>query len=50
MADGSTKPLAEVRVGDDIYGTIREGYYRRYALTTVLGALVHGQACLPRHP
>jgi DNA repair photolyase len=36
MADGRTKPLAEVRVGDDIYGTIREGFYRRYALTTVL--------------
>jgi DNA repair photolyase len=36
MADGSTKPIAEVRVGDDIYGTIREGYYRRYTLTTVL--------------
>src|ERR1700678_3383705 len=36
MADGSTKPIAEVRVGDDIYGTIREGYYRRYALTPVL--------------
>jgi DNA repair photolyase len=36
MADGSTKPIAEVRVGDDIYGTIREGYYRRYARTTVL--------------
>src|SRR5580700_11222216 len=36
MADGSTKPIAEVRGGDDIYGTIREGYYRRYALTTVL--------------
>ncbi len=36
MADGGTKPIAEVRVGDDIYGTIREGYYRRYALTTVL--------------
>ena len=36
MADGGTKPIAEVRVGDDIYGTIREGYYRRYARTTVL--------------
>jgi DNA repair photolyase len=36
MADGRTKPLAEVQVGDAIYGTIREGYYRRYALTTVL--------------
>ena len=36
MADGRTKPLAEVRVGDEIYGTVRHGYYRRYAATTVL--------------
>ena len=36
MADGRTKPLAEVRVGDQIYGTVRSGFYRRYALTTVL--------------
>jgi DNA repair photolyase len=36
MADGRTKPLAEVRPGDEIYGTVRQGYYRRYALTTVL--------------
>jgi DNA repair photolyase len=36
MADGRTKPLAEVQVGDEIYGTVREGYYRRYAITTVL--------------
>jgi DNA repair photolyase len=36
MADGRTKPLAEVRIGDKIYGTIRSGYYRRYAVTTVL--------------
>ena len=36
MADGRTKPLAEVRVGDHIYGTVKSGYYRRYALTTVL--------------
>jgi DNA repair photolyase len=36
MADGRTKPLADIRVGDEIYGTIREGFYRRYALTTVL--------------
>jgi DNA repair photolyase len=36
MADGRTKPLAEVRVGEEIYGTVRRGYYRRYALTTVL--------------
>ncbi len=36
MANGRTKPLAEVRAGDEIYGTIRRGYYRRYASTTVL--------------
>jgi DNA repair photolyase len=36
MADGRTKPLAEVRVGDEIYGTVRSGFYRRYMITTVL--------------
>jgi DNA repair photolyase len=36
MADGRTKPLAQVRVGDQIYGTVKSGFYRRYALTTVL--------------
>jgi len=36
MADGRTKPLAEVRVGDEIYGTVRTGFYRRYVPTTVL--------------
>jgi DNA repair photolyase len=36
MADGRTKLLADIRVGDAIYGTIRNGYYRRYAITTVL--------------
>ena len=36
MADGRTKPLADVRVGDAIYGTVRRGFYRRYAITTVL--------------
>jgi DNA repair photolyase len=36
MADGRTKPLANVRVGDTIYGTERRGFYRRYVLTTVL--------------
>ncbi|HEY4463515.1 MAG TPA: hypothetical protein VGN41_12700, partial [Streptosporangiaceae bacterium] len=33
MADGRTKPLAKVRVGDAIYGTVRSGFYRRYAIT-----------------
>jgi len=36
MADGRTRPLAEVRAGDQIYGTVRRGFYRRYATTTVL--------------
>ncbi len=36
MADGRTKPLAKVQVGDEIYGTVREGRYRRYVKTPVL--------------
>ena len=36
MGDGTTKPLADVGVGDAIYGTVRDGYYRRYAITEVL--------------
>jgi DNA repair photolyase len=36
MADGRTKPLADVREGDAIYGTYRQGFYRRYTTTTVL--------------
>ena len=31
MADRSHKPLAEVRVGDEIYGTERQGKHRRAA-------------------
>ena len=36
MADGRTKPIAELRVGDEIYGTRREGDHRRLARTRVL--------------
>jgi DNA repair photolyase len=36
MADGRTKALAEVHVGDAIYGTVRQGWYRRYVITEVL--------------
>jgi DNA repair photolyase len=36
MADGTAKPLADVRVGDRIYGTVRDGFYRRYVTTEVL--------------
>lgn len=35
MGDGRTKPLEELRVGDEIYGTIVRGQYRRYAKTKV---------------
>jgi DNA repair photolyase len=36
MADGRTRALADVRSDDEIYGTVREGWYRRYAKTRVL--------------
>src|SRR6266545_2910166 len=36
MANGRTKLLADVRVGDGIYGTVRIGAYRRYVKTRVL--------------
>jgi DNA repair photolyase len=36
MADGRTKPMADLRIGDAIYGTVFDGKYRRYAVTEVL--------------
>jgi DNA repair photolyase len=36
MADGRTKPLAYIRPGDAIYGTVRRGAYRHYVITEVL--------------
>jgi DNA repair photolyase len=36
MADGRTRPVAELQVGDAIYGTLRSGSYRRYVITPVL--------------
>ena len=36
MADGSTRPLAELRPGDAIMGTMGAGACRRYVPTTVL--------------
>ena len=35
MADGRTKPLREITVGDAVVGTRREGAYRRYVTATV---------------
>ena len=36
LADGRTRAIADLRVGDEIYGTVREGRYRRYVKTEVL--------------
>jgi DNA repair photolyase len=36
MADGRTKRLVDIRVGDEVYGTVRVGSYRRYVTTQVL--------------
>jgi DNA repair photolyase len=36
MADGRSKRLADVEVGDSVYGTVRQGKYRRYSITDVL--------------
>jgi DNA repair photolyase len=35
-ADGRTKPIADLEVGELIYGTVREGSYRRLTVTAVL--------------
>jgi DNA repair photolyase len=36
MADGRHRHLADLDVGEAIYGTVRDGRYRRYATTTIL--------------
>jgi DNA repair photolyase len=36
MADGSTRPLYQLKVGHEIYGTRRTGWYRRYVKSRVL--------------
>ena len=36
MADGRTRAMAELGVGDWIYGTVREGAFRRFTPTQVL--------------
>jgi hypothetical protein len=46
MADGRTRPLADVQVSDVIYGTVRRGSYRRYVRTTVLA---HWQTVKPAY-
>jgi DNA repair photolyase len=36
MADGRTRKLEDLNVGDEIIGTVRDGSYRRYVKTEVL--------------
>jgi DNA repair photolyase len=36
MADGRTRPIADLRAGDLVYGTVHDGARRRYAITQVL--------------
>jgi DNA repair photolyase len=36
MSSGRTRPLSDVRIGDEIYGTTFDGKYRRYVKTKVL--------------
>ena len=36
MGDGRTKAIADVRVGDEVYGTVKVGRYRRFVKTSVL--------------
>jgi DNA repair photolyase len=36
LANGRTRAIADLRVGDEIYGTVRSGAYRRYVRTEVL--------------
>jgi DNA repair photolyase len=36
MADGRARRLEDLATGDRIYGTVRSGVYRRYAITEVL--------------
>jgi DNA repair photolyase len=36
MGDGRIRPLSDLQLGDSIYGTVREGRYRRFVKTHVL--------------
>ncbi|WP_433613340.1 intein-containing Rv2578c family radical SAM protein [Dactylosporangium sp. CA-139114] len=46
MADGTSRPLARLKVGDEIVGTVRDGRLRRYTTTRVLA---HWQTVKPAH-
>src|SRR6266511_1198501 len=50
LGDGRTKSLAEIVVGDEIYGTVRDGAYRRYVRTRVLAHWMTRKEALSGHP
>jgi len=35
MADGTSTPLQEIRVGDAVFGTVRNGWFRHFVKTRV---------------
>ena len=35
MGDGTARPMGDLRVGDEVYGTERQGWYRRFVKTRV---------------
>ncbi|MEX2149984.1 MAG: PA0069 family radical SAM protein [Steroidobacteraceae bacterium] len=46
MSDGRLRALAEVAIGDEIYGTEKQGHYRRYVRTRVID---HWRTCKPAY-
>jgi DNA repair photolyase len=46
MADGRSRTIAQLRIGDAVYGTVSRGSYRRYVPTTVLA---HWQTIKPAY-
>ncbi len=46
MADGTHRPIGEVRSGDGIYGTVRQGHYRHFVKTQVLA---QWETCKPAY-
>src|SRR5262249_28616994 len=46
LADGTVRPLAHLRVGDEIYGTVLREKYRYFTRTTVLA---HWQSTRPAY-
>src|SRR3990170_3146380 len=46
MGDGTTRSLGDLGIGNEIYGTVRDGHYRHYVKT---GVLAHWSARKPAY-